>query len=159
MLLNGRFIDRLLIKILPITVFVSILLYFFKTKSCNSVFAAFLLITLFLCIVDFGVMFYIKPKRLRTNGELILGSKKVESADICSIKPITYKLGRFLTWDFIQITFKQSHAFETMNVMEKSTTYIGLIKGKDSKTLSALLKKYPELEEKVTGKHEMHSFR
>ena len=158
MLLSGRFIDRLIIKILPITACVSILLYFSKTKSFESLFAAFVLITLFFCIVDFGVMFYIKPKRLRANGALILGSKKIEAADICSIKPTTYKLGR-LGWNFIQITFKQSHAFETMNVMEKSTTYIGLIKGKDSKTLSALLKKYPELEEKVTGKYEMHSFR
>ena len=159
MRLSGTYVERLIVCILPITFIVCLLIYLTKKTSPNIVVGLFFGITLLFWIIDTLVFYFRKPKRLEVKGDIVIGRQKVNVVDIMQIRLITYKPGRYWTWEFIEFVIKQGDSFQTVNVMQKPVTIIGTFQGVDSKTLSKLLNLHPELENKVVGKHLIHSFR
>ena len=159
MRLNGTYIDRLMFNILPIIVVAMTFVYFIKQASLKSTCIAAFLFILFFWAVDSYVIYRRHPKSLRIDHGLLIDRSKVSVTDIVDIRKVTYKPGRFWTWDYFIFSIKEGSALKTINIIEKPQTLIEIILGRKSKTLTPLFVHFPELKEKFTHHTIIHSFR
>ena len=159
MRLNGTYIDRLIINIIPIIIIVSVLIHFTKEVSLKTNFIVGLMLTLFLWIGDSYVIYRRQPKSLNLENDIIIDHLSVSPQDIENIKKITYKPGLFWTWVYFVFTVKSGEVVNAITVIEKPQTLIETLMGKESKTLTPLFRKFPDLKDKFTHQTTIHSFR
>jgi hypothetical protein len=140
-------------------ILVSVLLYFTKQTSLKTNILAGLILTTVIWIVDSYVIFLRRPKSLRLGNELLIDNMPVSPKDIEDIRKITYKPGRFWTWEYFVFTIKSGENIKSINIIEKPQTLIEFLLNKKSKTLAPLFSKYPELKNKFTHQTTISSIR
>lgn len=152
MRLSGNYFDRLLVNVLPWTLIISIIIHFTKNdndfKRTAIVFsistAAFWLMDTFIIFFKFR-----KPKTLKFQSTLLWGDREISPKDIFRIRPITDKRYRW-SFDMIEVSLNDGTTFF---LIDKPNHFIADILGKPSKTIKLIIEEYPELDEKVTGRH------
>jgi hypothetical protein len=144
MRLSGTYFDRLVINVLPWTIFAAIVISF---PGRNFNIYVFLILTATLWIMDTLIIYikFRKPTSLRAENALQLGSQVINPNDIFIITPVT---DNRMKWSFkmIEFTFKNG---STIMVIDKPQTFIEDLMQKPSKTLKKLFEAYPELKTKL----------
>ncbi|RZK01885.1 MAG: hypothetical protein EOO46_18935 [Flavobacterium sp.] len=118
-----------------------------------------LILTLLFWLGDSYVVYRRRPKSLHLDHDLLIDGIKVSENDIVDIRKITYKPGRFWTWDYFTFTMKKGDKIENINIFERPHTLIHILLGKESKTLTLLFDRFPGLKEKYTHHTTVRSFR
>ena len=111
----------------------------------------FLLTTATFWLIDTLILFFKfkRPKTLKLDTTLSWGNRDILPNEIFRIKPITDRRFR-MSVKMLEVSLTDGTSFY---LIDKPKTFIADISGKPSKTLSRLTEKYPELDEKITGKH------
>ena len=159
MRLNGTYLDRLIIKIIPITVIASVLLYFSKQTTLKSIVLAGIILTLFLWILDSFIIYRRHPISMKLTDELFFDNILISPSDIEDIRQITCKPGRFWTWEYFEFSIRIGNDLKIFNVIEKPQTLIETWLGKESRTLTPLFTRFPDVKKKFTHHTTLHSFR
>lgn len=150
MRLSGNYFERLLINILPWILFASIIL-FLTRKDIYAVVLVFFVLTAALWLMDTLIIYFKfkNPKTLRLNGTLSWSKREILPKDIFRIRPITDKRYR---WSFEMIEFNLVDG-TIFFIIDKPQHFFTVILGKPSKTLKMLTDQFPELNDKVIGRH------
>lgn len=151
MRISGSYTDRLLINILPWVALVSVIIHFTNTNDFKQTAIVFFITSVALWLMDTLIIFFKfkKPKTLKLDTSLYWGERVILPKDIFRIRPLTDKRYR---WSFHMIEFGLSDG-TTFFVIDKPNHFVAEILGKPSKTLKKLMEKFPELDEKITGRH------
>lgn len=92
---------------------------------------------------------YKNPKTLKFNTSLSWGDREISPKEIFRVRPITDKRYRW-SFDMIEVSLIDGTTFF---LIDKPNHFLADILGKPSKTLKRLTEEYPELDEKITGRH------
>jgi hypothetical protein len=151
MRISGNYTDRLLITILPMVGLAFIIIHFTKKNDLKQTMIGFLIATVVFWTIDTTVIFFKfkKPKALKSDATLVWGNRQILPNDIYRIRPITDNLYR---WSFSMIEVSLTDGTNFF-LIDKPNHFFADIFGKPSKTLTLLTKEYPELDEKITGRH------
>ena len=151
MRISGNYLDRLLINILPLVALVSTILHFARTNDLKQTIIIFFISSAAFWIMDAVVIFFKfkKPKVLKFDTTLSWGGRRILSNEIFRIRPITDKRYRW-SFDMIEVSLTDGTTFF---LIDKPNHFIADMLGKPSKTIERLTELYPELDEKVTGRH------
>jgi hypothetical protein len=154
MRLSGNYLDRLLISVLPWTFIISIIIHLTKgDNDLKRTAFVFSITTAAFWLMDTLIIFFKfrKPKTLKLQSTLIWGDREISPKDIFSIRPITDKRYRW-SFDMIEVQLTDGTTFF---LIDKPNHFIADIMDKPSKTLKGLTEEYPELDEKIHGRHFM----
>jgi hypothetical protein len=147
MTLSGTYFDRLLMNVLPWTLFAAILLYLSK-GDCN-LYALLILAAAFWTIDTLVIYFKFKhPQKLTIDDNLWIGDETISLTDIKTITPVTDKR---MKWSFKMIEFSLTDGRSIM-VIDKPQTFIEDFLNKPSKTLTKLFAEYPELKTRLRNR-------
>lgn len=152
MRISGNYFDRLLINVLPWTFVIGIILHFTKEKGdLKQTAFVFLISTTAFWLMDTLIIYFKfrNPKTLKLQSTLLWGDREILIKDIFRIRPITDKRYR---WSFDMIEFSLTDG-TTFYLIDKPMHFIANILGKPSKTIRRLVEEYPELNDKITGRH------
>jgi hypothetical protein len=144
MRLSGTYFDKLILNVLPWTIFAALFIYFLKKDFNVYVLliltsALWLIDTLIICIK------FKKPKTLKISTALLLGNETLNPKNIVKITPVT---DNRMKWSFKMIEFTLIDG-RTFMIIDKPKTFIQDVMNKPSKTLKMLFAKYPELKSKL----------
>ncbi len=159
MRLNGTYLDRLIFGIMPVMFLSMLFIYFFNQPSSKTLFVTGLICTLLFWLGDSYVVYRRRPKSLHLDHDLFIDGIKVSDNEIVDIRKITYKPGRFWTWDYFTFTVQRGGKMENINILERPHTLIHILMGKESKTLKLLFERFPGLKAKYTHHTTIHSLR
>ncbi len=147
MTLSGTYLDRLLLNVLPWTIFAAIFSYF--SGGDFNVYVLIILTTILWAIDTLIIYFkFKKPKPLRVNDSLWIGDENISPTDIDTITPVT---DQRMKWSLKMIEFSLTDGRKLM-VIDKPQTFVENLMNKPSKTLKKLFAEYPELKTKFRNR-------
>lgn len=147
MTLSGTYFDRLLLNVLPWTIFAAIFIYFYKGDFNMYV---LLILTVALWTMDTLIIYFKfkKPKPLKINDNLWIGDENISPTDIQTITPVTDKR---MKWSFKMLEFSLIDG-RTFMIIDKPQTFVEDLMNRPSKTLKKLFAEYPELKTKFRNR-------
>lgn len=146
MRLNGNHIDRLLYNVLPYVTIAGLFMFFTGRKE-------YVLEVFGLCLVMFWTLDTVclrfkQPTTLRVlEGEIEINGCVIQENQIFRIRPVTDKRYRW-SFETVEIELDGGEKF----VVIERPTFIWQI-NRDSWVISELLRSFPNLEDRVVGRH------
>jgi hypothetical protein len=144
MIISGTYLERLVLVILPITIPITLLLYF-STGEFNNLLIGIILAFLIWLLDTIIIYKKYKPKKVKFEKVLLINDEKINLENIKSITPISDERMR---WSFklVVITLSDNRIF---HFIEKPQFFINDIMDKPSKSIQIIIDYVPEIKDRI----------
>jgi hypothetical protein len=146
MRISGNYFERLLFIVVPWTFLGAAIIYFAATDK-KSVASVFVILTAAIWFLDTTIIFvkFKNPRSMRIKNNFMWGQRKIFPNEILTITPVVDKR---LRWTFKLIEFHLKDG-RTFFIIEKPQFFTADLFGHQSKTITLLLKEFPEFSSKL----------
>lgn len=144
MIISGTYLERLVLVILPITIPITLLLYFSTGEFINLLIG--IILAFLIWLLDTIIIYKkYKPKKVKFEKILLISDEKINLENIKSITPISDERMR---WNFklVVITLSDNRIF---HFIEKPQFFINDIMDKPSKSIQIIIDYVPELKDRI----------